>query len=79
MKIILTGATGFIGNEVLQQCIKHIYITHIFAISRKPLDAKLAKHPKVTEILHEDFEHWPSEQLEELAEHGVGGCIWYAL
>ncbi|KAK3117537.1 hypothetical protein LTR53_000963 [Teratosphaeriaceae sp. CCFEE 6253] len=40
MKIILTGATGNVGTEVLDQAIAHNYIEHIYCITRKPLDRK---------------------------------------
>lgn len=76
MKIIVTGGTGLVGSEVLRSCIKHTFITHVYAVVRKPLDPKLSSHPKITEILHDDFEKWP-EHLMRLFEHeGVRGCIW---
>ena len=40
MKIVLTGATGNVGTEVLDQAIAHNYIEHIYCITRKPLDRK---------------------------------------
>lgn len=74
MKIILTGATGFIGSEVLKQCLSNYYISHVYCIVRKPLAPELATHAKVTQIFHEDFEKWPEDMFEQL--RGVGGCIW---
>lgn len=53
MKIILTGANGFIGSEILQYCLKSIYITHIYAITRRPLDPAILSNPKVTQILRD--------------------------
>lgn len=81
MKIILTGATGFVGDAVLRQCLsKRAYITHVFVVVRRPLpDRKLAQHSQVTEIVLDDFEHWPEHLLLMFKEADVRGCIWYAL
>lgn len=76
MIILLTGATGFIGTEVLEQCIKHNYIQHIYCLTRKPLDAKYATHRKVTQIIHADFSQYPQYLLDKLANYGIEGCIW---
>ncbi|KAL1302601.1 hypothetical protein AAFC00_002977 [Neodothiora populina] len=78
MKIILAGATGFLGSEVLRQCIaKSSYVQHVYAVVRKPLeDRKLAQDPKCTEIVLEDFEQWPQHLLELFKQEGVRGCIW---
>ncbi|THY97132.1 hypothetical protein D6C95_05018 [Aureobasidium pullulans] len=77
MKIIVTGGTGLVGSEVIRSAIKHQFITHIYAVVRKPLDPKLAGNPKVTQIIHDDFEKWDEDRLIRLFEHeGVQGCIW---
>lgn len=77
MKIIVTGGTGLVGSEVIRSAIKHQFITHIYAVVRKPLDPKLADNPKVTQIIHDDFEKWDEDRLIRLFEHeGVQGCIW---
>lgn len=76
MKIILTGATGQIGSEVLRQALKHSYITHVYAVVRKPLAPELADHPRCTEIIHENFEAWPDHLMKLFKSEGVQGCIW---
>lgn len=79
MKIVLTGATGFIGSEVLQQCIAHNYIERIFCLTRKPLDQKWfagKRGDKVVEIVHDNFEEYPDSLLRRLRDEGVEGCIW---
>ncbi|KAF2484498.1 hypothetical protein BDY17DRAFT_129826 [Neohortaea acidophila] len=76
MKILLTGATGFIGTEILEQSIKHNYIQHIYCLTRTELDPKYSTHPKVTQILHDDFSQYPDYLLDKLASYGVEGCIW---
>jgi len=76
MKIIVTGCTGLVGSEVVRAAIKHQYIDHIYAVTRKPLDPQIADHPKVTQIIHEDFESWPDHLLRLFEHEGVRGCIW---
>jgi uncharacterized protein YbjT (DUF2867 family) len=76
MKIIVTGCTGLVGSEVMRLAIKHQYIDHIYAVTRKPLDPEIADHPKVTQIIHEDFETWPDHLLRLFEHEAVRGCIW---
>lgn len=78
MKIILTGSTGFIGTEILHQCLAHTYISHIYVLTRRPLSPRFT-HPKITQLLHPDFETYPSALLTRLREQeggGVEACIW---
>ncbi|KAF5861520.1 hypothetical protein ETB97_012846 [Aspergillus alliaceus] len=46
MKVILTGSTGFIGCEVLKQCLQNPSITSIVAFSRRDLPPTVTHHPK---------------------------------
>jgi uncharacterized protein YbjT (DUF2867 family) len=82
MKMVLTGATGFVGHEILDQCIAHNYIERIYCLTRRPLDDQY-KNPKnkkasekVVEIIHENYEEYPASLLQLLREEGVEGCIW---
>ena len=52
MKIILTGATGMVGNGALINLLKREDITGILSISRKPSGIS---NPKLKEIIHKDF------------------------
>lgn len=78
MKIILTGATGFIGQEVLRQCMGDNRITSLYILVRRnfTLPSIQGQNPTQTRkvIVVEDFEHYPASVLEELA--GTEGCIW---
>ena len=74
-KIILTGATGFIGGEVLQQCLAHPSISSVVVLSRRSLPEPLSKHPKLKVIIHQDFSTgYPPDLLEEVIDADV--CIW---
>ena len=72
MKIILTGATGFIGAEVLQQCLANPAITSIVALSRRPMDS--VSDPKLKVVILEDFTVYGDEVMREL--DGSEACIW---
>jgi hypothetical protein len=79
MKIILTGATGYVGTEILDQAIQHNYIDHIYCLTRKPLDRKYfakAAKGKVTELIHDNFGSYDDSLMRYLREQGVEGCIW---
>ncbi|MEI6595748.1 MAG: NAD(P)H-binding protein [Bacteroidota bacterium] len=52
MKIIVTGATGLVGAEVLRQAILDETIEEITAIVRRPLTLQ---HPKIKTIIHQNF------------------------
>ena len=52
MKIILTGATGMIGEGVLLACLDHPKISEILMVTRR---ASAVKHPKLFELIVDDF------------------------
>jgi len=51
-KIILTGATGYVGEGVLLECMAHPSIVEVLVVGRKSCGVK---HPKVKELLVKDF------------------------
>lgn len=71
MKILLTGATGFVGSNVLKHLIKNKRVTAVTCLSRRPVSVD---SPKVRTILHDDFASYEPALLDELADHD--GCIW---
>lgn len=73
MHIILTGATGFVGGEVLSQLLHHPSVTRITALSRKPLP-EAAENPKLNTIILADFTQYPPEALSQLSD--ADACIW---
>ena len=52
MKVILTGATGLVGDGVLLVCLENPIVTEVLSISRKPLTRK---HEKLKELIVKDF------------------------
>jgi uncharacterized protein YbjT (DUF2867 family) len=52
LKVIITGATGMVGEGVLYECLYHPEIEKVLVITRTPCGYS---HPKLTEIIHSDF------------------------
>jgi nucleoside-diphosphate-sugar epimerase len=70
MKIIITGASGMIGAEVLRQSIADDSITKIFVLVRKPL---ATQHEKLNVIIHKNFLNYSS--LTDIFKE-ADACIW---
>jgi len=70
MKIIITGATGMAGAEVIRQAIAADSIQEIIALVRRPLEIA---NPKITTVIHRDF-----LQYDAVKDHFIGcdACIW---
>lgn len=73
MKLILLGSTGFIGKEVLNQCLENPAITSLIALSRRNLPG-VAANPKLTVVIIEHFKLFFDFVLEQLK--GADACIW---
>ncbi len=74
MKVMLTGATGFIGGGTLAQLIASSAVTSILVLSRRDLPRSLTTSPKVVTIIREDFSTYPDSLLAKLA--GAEACVW---
>jgi uncharacterized protein YbjT (DUF2867 family) len=72
MKVIVLGSTGFIGKEVLDQCLKNPAITSLIAFSRRDL-LEAAASPKLTVVIIENFKLYPDSILEQLKD--ADACI----
>ena len=52
IKVIITGATGMVGEGVLLECLANSAVEKVLVINRKTLGRT---HPKLREIIHADF------------------------
>lgn len=52
MKIIITGATGLVGEGVLLVCLNNPLVTEVLCVSRKTLSRS---HDKLKELIVQDF------------------------
>ncbi|MGN6579542.1 MAG: NAD-dependent epimerase/dehydratase family protein [Bordetella sp.] len=70
ISVILTGATGMVGEGVLLECLADPRVARVLAINRRPLGRA---HSKLTEIVHADF-HDLSKIESQLA--GYDACFF---
>jgi len=52
VRVIVTGATGMVGEGVLHECLLHPDVEQVLVINRKPCGVI---HPKLKEIIHTNF------------------------
>jgi len=71
MKVVITGSTGYIGREVLSQCLSCSSITSVVAISRRNPGVV---HAKLSTVLHDDFSSFPSSVLTQIQD--AQACIY---
>jgi uncharacterized protein YbjT (DUF2867 family) len=53
LKVIITGATGMVGEGVLLECLQHPAIEQVLIVNRKPYAGP--KHPRLKELIVPDF------------------------
>lgn len=73
MKIVLTGATGFLGSEVLDQCCQSTDIDSIVVLTRKPLQQDRMSS-KVRNMVVQDFRHYSAAVIGAISD--ADACIW---
>ena len=52
LSVIVTGATGMVGEGVLLECLADPRVGRVLVVNRKPGGVS---HPKLTELVHADF------------------------
>lgn len=72
MKVIITGATGLVGEGVLQVCLKNPEITEVLTVSRK---SSGHRHPKLKELIIKDFSEIKNDNAELM---GYDACFFCA-
>ncbi len=70
MKIIITGATGMVGSEVIRQAIADNDISEVTALVRRPLKIQ---HPKLNTVIHQNFLDYSN--LAEVFKN-KDACLW---
>jgi uncharacterized protein YbjT (DUF2867 family) len=71
-KVIITGATGMVGEGVLLECLEHPQISEVLSVSRKSTNRT---HPKLKEYLVPEFLNLSPDD-ENLK--GYDGCFFCA-
>ncbi len=72
IKVIITGATGMVGEGVLFECLQNEKVSEVLIVSRRHYEMA---HPKLKELILPDF-----FKLDEYAENvkGFDGCFFCA-
>ncbi len=71
-RVIITGASGYVGEGVLLECLAHAAVEQVLVVGRKSCGRQ---HPKLKELLVKDF-----FSLDGVAEQlrGYDGCFYCA-
>lgn len=72
MKVIITGATGMVGEGVLLECLQNDKVEAVLSISRRTADIQ---HPKLKELLVKDFMDLSEVEVEI---RGYDACFYCA-
>lgn len=70
IRVIVTGATGMVGEGVLQVCLNRPEVEQVLIINRKPSGIT---HPKLKEIVHSDFFNLASTESQMV---NVDACFF---
>lgn len=72
VKLILTGATGMVGEGVLRVCLSHPQVEEVLVLSRRPTEES---HPRLRELIVPDL-----MDLSGVAQtlKGYDGCLFCA-
>lgn len=60
MKVVLSGATGYIGSQVLRRCLEHPSISQVLVLTRRDI-GPLGQHPKAKVLIIRDFTLYDDE------------------
>ncbi|MBK8228073.1 MAG: NAD-dependent epimerase/dehydratase family protein [Flavobacteriales bacterium] len=72
MRVIITGATGYVGEGVLLECLVHPAVEQVLVVGRKSCGRQ---HPKLKELLVMDFFSLDAA-VDQL--RGYDGCFYCA-
>ena len=72
MKVIITGATGMVGEGVLLECLQNEHVSEVLLLSRKHY---ALQHPKLKEVIVNDFMQLDS--IHDSLEH-YDACFFCA-
>ncbi|MEO6820317.1 MAG: NAD-dependent epimerase/dehydratase family protein [Ginsengibacter sp.] len=72
IKVIITGATGMVGEGVLFECLQNEHVTEVLIVSRRHYEMQ---HPKLKELIVPDF-----MKLDQFSENikGYDACFFCA-
>ncbi|QNF35599.1 NAD-dependent epimerase/dehydratase family protein [Adhaeribacter swui] len=72
LSVIITGATGMVGEGVLHECLQHPDVEKVLVINRRPGDIT---HPKLLEVIHPDFLNFSAIDVNLTAYNACFFCL----
>ncbi|UPK90859.1 hypothetical protein LCI18_001794 [Fusarium solani-melongenae] len=79
MKLVVAGATGFVGTEVIRQALSHLKITSVVTLARRQTAVpeglgSQADPSKLKSVACDDFINYPESVKAEISD--ADACIW---
>jgi uncharacterized protein YbjT (DUF2867 family) len=79
MKLVVAGATGLVGTELVRQALRNPKVTSVIALNRRAMEVpdgtdSPAHAAKFKSVILEDWAVYPESVKQDLA--GAGACIW---
>lgn len=72
IKVIVTGATGMVGEGVMYVCLQNPNIETVLVVNRKPCGVV---HPKLKEVIHSDFFDFTAIENELIGYDACFFCL----
>ncbi|PVI04899.1 NAD(P)-binding protein [Periconia macrospinosa] len=80
MKLVVVGATGYVGTEVIRLALRNKAITSVIALSRKPVNvpSHLGADADTSKLQTVDLQDWekPYPDAVKGKLKGADACIW---
>ncbi|KAJ3510389.1 hypothetical protein NM208_g15537 [Fusarium decemcellulare] len=77
MKVIVTGATGMVGKEIVRNCLADPRITKVVILTRRAVSMDIESHPKADVMMLQDFSRYSDDLLRRL--EGASACLCFLL
>jgi dTDP-4-dehydrorhamnose reductase len=79
MKLIITGASGYVATELVRQSLFLPQITTVIALARRQVSAPDSLGPgadasKLTSIIVQEYDEYPEDVKKHFAD--ADACIW---
>jgi nucleoside-diphosphate-sugar epimerase len=75
MKLIVAGATGFVGTELVRQALDNPAVTSLIALARTETVCPPHENAtKFTSVVCKDFINYPEDVKKKL--EGADACVW---
>lgn len=72
LRVIITGSTGMVGEGVLHVCLNNPKVDKVLIVNRRSLGIS---HPKLTEIIHQDFHNLSAIENQLLGYNACYFCL----